>query len=328
MGVFAFWSGHSRIILYSKFPRAHLACELLLNPQFTTVVLRSSKYSLLTRSHSSHPVSPAARLRAAVCYTLHMSWAARRRLLILLIIAAVAAAFVATVSIATLYKTPTCTDSVENQGEAGIDCGGPCSYLCIEQQHPPTVLFTKTFTDTSTGRTVVVASVENKNNVAAAKDVPYRVIVYGTNQTLIQSVSGTFDLPPGATATVFIPGILSGKQTVVSAFLNIEPTLIKWFTMTSDPRIVPGVSNTIQGGSADAPRIEAILANGSTSALANVRVVVLVRDVNKDVIATSQTIVPFIRPQSTASAIFTWNRTFPGMPASIEIVPIIPLPDQ
>ena len=254
-----------------------------------------------------------------------MSWAARRRFFILLILGAVVAAFIAILSIATLYKSPTCTDGVENQGEAGIDCGSPCALLCTDQQHPPTVLFTKAFTDMSTERTVVVASVENKNNTSAARKVPYRAILYGVNQTLIQSVSGTLDLPPGATATVFIPNIVSGKQTVASSFLNIDPSSINWFTMTVDPRVVPGVSNTIQAGSVDAPRIEAILANGSTSTLTNVKVIVLVRNADKDVIAASQTIVPVIRPQSTASAIFTWNSAFSDMPASIEIVPVIPL---
>ena len=52
--------------------------------------------------------------------------------------------------------------------------------------------------------------------------------------------------------------------------------------MTTDPRIVPGVSNTLQSGTVDAPRVEAILANGSTSTLTNVKtVVVLVRDARK-----------------------------------------------
>ena len=255
-----------------------------------------------------------------------MSWAARRRFLILLILGAIIVALVAILSVATLYKTPSCTDGVQNQGEAGIDCGGPCPYLCVELQQPPTVLFTKAFTDKTTGRTVVVASIENKNNSAAAKNVPYRVIVYGTNQTLIQSISGTLDLPPRATATVFIPGILSGKQAVVSAFFDMDTTAIKWFTMTSDPRIIPGVSNTISDGTADAPRIEAILVNGTTATLTNVQVVVLVRNANKAVIAASQTIVPVIRPQSSASAICTWNSAFSDVPASIEVVPVIPLP--
>lgn len=255
-----------------------------------------------------------------------MSWAARRRLFILLILGAIITAFIAVLSIATFYKAPSCSDGTENQGEAGVDCGGPCSYLCAELLQPPTVLFTKAFTDKTTGRTVVVASVENKNNGAAARNVPYRVIVYGVNQTLIQTVSGTFDLPARATATVFIPGILSGKQTVASAFFDLDTSAVKWFRMTADPRIIPGVSNTLSSGTTDAPRIEVVLENGSSVALTNVRVVVLVRNAQKDVIAASQTIVPTIRPQSSASAIFTWNSAFSDIPASIEAVPIIPLP--
>ncbi|MDP1689800.1 MAG: hypothetical protein Q8L52_01160 [bacterium] len=255
-----------------------------------------------------------------------MSWATRRRFVILLVIGAIVVAFIAIISVATLYKTPSCSDGVQNQNEDGIDCGGSCMYLCTAQVQPPTVLFTKAFTDVTTGRTVVAASIENKNNNAAAKNVPYRVIVYGVNQSLIQTVSGTFDLPPRATATVFIPGIVSGRQRAVSAFLSMDTSSIKWFTMRVDPRIMPGVSNIIKNGTPDTPRIEAILANGSTLMLTNVLVVILVRNVQKDVIAASQTIVPVIGPQSTASAIFTWNSAFPDAPASIEVEPVIPLP--
>ena len=260
------------------------------------------------------------------CYTRAMSWAARRRLFILLVIGALGVALVSVVSIATVYEAPSCTDGVQNQDEAGIDCGGICAYLCVASLQPPTVLFTQAFTDTSTGRTVVVASVENKNAAAAAKNVPYRVTVYGAKQTLIQSIPGTVDLPPGATATVFIPGIASGAQVVTNAFLDIDAPSIKWFTMTADPRIVPGVSNTIQSGSVTMPRVGATLVNGSVSTLKNVKVVVLVRDARSNVIAASGTVVPVISAQSTASATFTWNTPFPGMPASIQIVPVIPLP--
>lgn len=253
-----------------------------------------------------------------------MSWAARRRFIILLIVGAVIVAFLTVVLTATLYKTPSCTDSIQNQGETGIDCGGSCAYLCTAQLQPPTVLFTKALTN-SMGRTDVVASIENKNATAAAKNVPYRVTLYGTNQSLIQEVSGTFDLPPG-TATIFIPGIVSGKQTVVNAFLAIDSSSPVWFTMATDSRIIPIVSNTTQGGSVDAPRIQAILSNGSSSMLTNVQVLVLVRDIHNDIIAASQTIVPTIPAQSSATATFTWNSAFSSIPASIEVVPIIPLP--
>ena len=254
-----------------------------------------------------------------------MSWAARRRFFILLIIGAVVVVFFTVVFVATFTKAPSCTDGVTNGGEAGIDCGGPCAYLCIAEVQPPTVLFTKAIQN-GAGRIDVIAEVENKNADAAAKNVPYRITLRGVGQVLIQEVSGTLDLPPGATVSVFIPNIASGKQAVASAFLDITPSSPEWFALATDPRIIPTVSNTTQDGSTDAPRIEAILVNGSASTLTDVQVIVLVRDTYKNVIAASKTIVPVIPAQGKATATFTWNNAFYSVPASIEVVPIIPLP--
>ncbi len=255
-----------------------------------------------------------------------MSWAARRRLVILLILGAVIVATLAIIFTTLFYKAPSCTDGIQDQGEAGIDCGGPCPYLCTALEQPPTVLFTTVLTNNA-GRTDIVASIENKNIDAAAKDVPYTVALYGADHTLLQKASGTLDLPPGATETVFMPGVASGSQKVTSAFLDIASSSLHWFTMTVDPRAVPTVSDTIQSGSASAPRIDATLTNGSGTALENVQVIVLVRDVQSDVIGASETIVPTIPAQGTATATFTWNNAFPGVPASIEVVPVIPLPN-
>lgn len=257
-----------------------------------------------------------------------MSWAARRRLVILSILGAAIAILLAIVSTTIFYKAPSCVDGVQNQGEDGIDCGGPCAYLCTALEQPPTVLFTKVLTANSPGRTDIVASIENKNIDAAAKNVPYTVSLYDADHALIQNISGALDLPPGATVTVFIPGVVSGKQTVASAFLDIAPSAPQWFTMTADPRIVPTVSSVTQSGSTSAPRVEAVLANGSVTPLENVRVLVLVHDVRGDVIAASSTVVPAIPAQGTATAVFTWNNAFPGTPVLIEVAPIIPLPGR
>lgn len=256
-----------------------------------------------------------------------MSWAARRRFLILVIIGAVVAAFLAIVAIATFYKAPSCADNVSNQGEAGIDCGGPCAYLCTADEQPPTVLFTKAIQN-SDGRTDVVSVVENKNMTAAAKNVPYKVSLYGSGQVLIQEVTGTLDLPPGATVPVFIPGVASGKQAVTNAFFTIDASAPKWFVVSGDPRVLPFISSTRQTGTSEAPRVEATLTNSSTQTLSGVRVIVLVRNTQKEVIAASQTIVRIIRPQDSATAIFTWNSAFSDIPASIDVMPVIPLPDR
>ena len=266
----------------------------------------------------------AARRRAAVCYTVRMSWAARRRFIIALIVGAVVVAFLATLSIATLYKAPSCTDGVQNQDETGVDCGGACSYLCIEQQHPPTVLFTKAIQN-GTGRTDIIASVENKNVAVAAKNVPYSITLYGADQSLIQRVTGTLDLPPSVSVPIFVPDIPSGKQVVANAFLDIDASAPQWFSLPVDPRIMPTVSNTKHSGPSDAPRIEAVLSNPSITTLTNVKAIVLVRNDRGDVIAASSTIVPIIPAQGRATATFTWNGAFSSASASVEVVPIIPL---
>lgn len=254
-----------------------------------------------------------------------MSWAAKRRLIILIIIGAVVAAFLAVLSIATFYESPTCSDAVQNQGEAGVDCGGPCPYLCRDQARTPVVLYSKALSG-GAGRTDVIASVENVNTDAAAKAVPFTVTLYGAKNVFVQKVSGTVDLPPASTVPIFIPGVSSGSQKVVSAFLTIDDSAPKWFTVSRDARTLPVVSNTTLVGTTDAPRIEAMVANPSVALMSNVLVIALVHDDKGNVIAASQTILPSIPVQNQAKATFTWNSAFSGVPAAIEIVPIIPLP--
>jgi len=258
------------------------------------------------------------------CYTVPMSWAARRRFVILFIFGAIVVAFLTVILISALYKTPSCTDGVQNQNEAGIDCGGPCVYLCIAQMQPPTVLFTKVLQNN--GRTDIIASVENKNIDAAAKNVPYRITFYGTERSFLGELTGVLDLPPRTTTFVYLPGVAAGDQKIVSAFLEIEASASRWFSLSPDSLITPIVSDITQSGTKDAPRVQATFTNPSTIAFSNIQVIVLVHDVRKTVIAASRTIVQIIPAQGQATATFTWNGAFQGVPTSIEVVPIIPLP--
>lgn len=254
-----------------------------------------------------------------------MSWAARRRLIILLVIGAVAVAFMSVVLISALYKTPSCSDGVQNQDESGVDCGGPCAYLCTAQQLTPTVLFTKTIQNAS-GRIDVIAKVENKNPNSAAKNVPYRVEIYDANQKVVKEVSGTVDLPPGATVPIYMPGILTAKKMVTHAFLTIDPLPIKWFAMNANTLNVPRVSTITQSGIVDSPRIDAILQNPDIVQLDTVGAIVFVHDINGEIIAASQTVVRSIPAGGNAIATFTWNSAFSTTTASIEVFPVVRLP--
>lgn len=253
-----------------------------------------------------------------------MSWAARRRFLISLIIGAVVVAFLTIVLIATFHKAPSCNDGTQNQGETGIDCGGPCPYLCTAHEEPPTVLFTQVL-PSSAGHSAIVASVENKNAQAAAKAVPYTITLYGADHSFIQSVRGAIDLPPSATVPIFVSNIATGNQVVASAFLVIDPDAPLWYRDTGS-LLVPTVTGTRLGGSAEAPRIESTLTNPGTAPLSDVSVVVIVHGEGGNIIAASATIVSVIPGGGQATATFTWNEAFSAVPLSIEVVPIMRLP--
>lgn len=262
---------------------------------------------------------------AVFVYTVSMSWAARRRFIILTLLGIVVVTIFALTIISTVYKAPSCSDGIQNQGEQGIDCGGPCAYLCTALEQPPTVLFTKAIAN-GAGRTDVIAEVENKNADAAARSVPYTITLFGADKALVQTASGMVELPPGASVPVFFPRVASGNQVVTGAFLSIDSSAVAWYRLASDPRNIPLVSNTTLSGQTATPSVEAILTNNSTVPISQAKVIVMVRNTAGNVIAASQTVVPLIPGQGHSTANFTWNEPFSEAPASIEVVPIIPLP--
>jgi hypothetical protein len=256
-----------------------------------------------------------------------MSWAGRRRLVISIIVGAVVVAFLSILFISTLYKAPSCSDGIQNQGEEGVDCGGPCSNLCYDQEQQPTVLFTKAV-DNGQGRLDAIAEVENPNSDAAAKEVAYTITFYDANQVPINPpASGMLDLPPNATVPVFIPGVATSNKAVAGAFLTIATSSIQWFSMPlASAPVAPVVLTPQLGGSSSAPRIQATLTNNSITPLTNIQAVVFVHDSTGNIIAASATVVPVVPAQGSATALFTWNAPFSGVPALIEVIPVTSLP--
>ena len=255
-----------------------------------------------------------------------MDWAERRRFTIGAILIAVVLVVLAIALTAVVYEAPSCVDNKQNQSETGIDCGGPCTNLCTAQQEPPVTPVPRLLRN-SAGRTDLIASIENRNSDAAAKRVPYTIKLYDANLTFIKEIKGFVDLPPRSIVPLFIPGVAFGGDLGMRASLEIVASEVAWYTLATDPRVIPKVESSPPSGSSSAPRIEATLTNTSLTTLANVHVVALVRDTTSgNVIAASETVVPTIAPQGKAVATFTWNEPFASPSVRVEILPVIPLP--
>jgi hypothetical protein len=253
-----------------------------------------------------------------------MSWAARRRFYILGGIALVVLIAVAVALFFALHKPAMCTDGIQNGGETGVDCGGPCPYLCAASVSAPSVRFVRALAPAS-GRTDVIAYIDNSNPAAAVKDAAYRIDLYGPDGALVASKTGTVDLPPRATAAVFVPNFFSGYQTVSRAFLTFDQSSLKWYAYQDD-RTLPSVGNYALSNAGTAPAISVPLTNPSVRPLYGVKVIAAVFDANGNAMAASQTLIQTIPANGAATATFTWNAPFPAPVARVDVLPVVPLP--
>ncbi len=252
-----------------------------------------------------------------------MSWGLRRQLLIVFLIALVVAGIVGGTYYFAVHKAPSCVDSTQNQGEEGIDCGGPCTYLCSEGLSAPSVRFVRPLTPVP-GRTDIIAYVDNPNSHAAAQGLHYTIELYSPTNTVVAKKEGSIDLPPSSTVPVFVPNIFSGSQDVARAFITFDTPAHLWYSFTAT-QVVPVVA-TVQYEAGDTPRITTTATNPSTTTLTNVTFVVTLFDASGNAVASSKTVTPSIPGLGSVPLVFTWSAPFTGTVSKIEVVPVVPLP--
>lgn len=253
---------------------------------------------------------------------MNFSWASRMRFMIISGIVLVLLAFLTVIIFAFVYKVPSCSDQKQNQDEQGIDCGGSCAYVCTAQVTPPLEVFTRALMLPS-GRTDVIAYIQNPNKTAEAKDTSYTLELYGADALLLGKIHGTVDLPAGSTVPLYVRAATQGA-VVTRAFISFSPESVLWRT-PQGPYMLPQVTeSTLTEGAS--PRITARLVNDGFEPLYAVRAVAVVYDVSGTAIAASETLVPAIAAQSSTPITFTWNESFTTPVARFEITPVVPLP--
>ena len=88
--------------------------------------------------------------------------------------------------LAFLKPAPTCFDNRQNQGETGIDCGGPCYSCEIKTLSPIESNWIKYFPNDN--QVVITAEIKNPNLKWAADYFSYTFDIYGENGSKIKSI--------------------------------------------------------------------------------------------------------------------------------------------
>ncbi|MBU6142230.1 hypothetical protein KGO95_03930 [Patescibacteria group bacterium] len=191
---------------------------------------------------------------------------------------------------------PTCYDGVQNQGEQGVDCGGPCAIACI----PPNL---KAISPTGgvlvfasgAGHVSLLAQVSNTNTGFASPSFDYRFDLDDASGTLVASVLGRSFIYGGEVKYLAAPNV-SVNGPVDHATLSIwnvkwvdTPTMgiVPQFAVQNDGPVPSPTGTVLVAGS---------IKNNDLASFSSILVIGVLKSVGGLVVGTSQTTLDHIAP--------------------------------
>jgi hypothetical protein len=83
-----------------------------------------------------------------------------------------------------------CSDGIQNQNEEGVDCGGSCGNVCLQNALPLKLIGKVNLLYVGLERASLLAKVENPNSALAARSFDYKFDVYDEAGNFLTSASG------------------------------------------------------------------------------------------------------------------------------------------
>lgn len=211
---------------------------------------------------------------------------------------------------------PTCSDGRQNQGEVGIDCGGPCEKECLGEIKDLIVLWNKVF-KIGKGSYDAVILVENPNPFLSLPSVKYQLKVYDNNNILITVRAGETFINPGETFPIFETNIDTGERLPAKIFIEFEKNL-KWERLVKErPSFV--ISKKQFSNNIPFPKLTVRVENKTMLEIKNIYAAAVLYDKDKNAKAASVTKIDSIKKDSSKEVSFTWPNVFSEEPVLSEI---------
>ncbi len=256
------------------------------------------------------------------------SWATKRRWSYISIISIVIIVLIVIPGFFTFYKAPTCFDGIPNQGEQGVDCGGPCQVLCQTAFIPAKVIWADSEM-VAPGTYNEAAYIENPNINGAAVDVPYTFSMFDEQGVLISNNSGTVTIPANRNTLAFVGSVKTGTRVPakngVTFKFNTPPKWVKAYDTLGDIVIkTPTFHANSDPALGDVgTTLQAPIGNNNLKPYNNVTVFAVLLDNNGNHVGFSKTLIDTIPPGGQVIAPFTWPYSFAGNAVAEEILPVI-----
>jgi len=221
-------------------------------------------------------------------------------------------------------KTPaaTCSDKKQNQGEKGIDCGGPCA-PCKEIMKIKDVNILETAFALGGNNTYdVVAKISNPNDTTGAKTFDYVFILKDSTGSTIAKREGVNFILPADTKYVAELG-LTTDNNAVPASANIEISVAEWEKLSDVGKPQIGVYSKKFGpiANSDGNEAEGTIRNESSYDLSKVDIVIVLRDEKGHIIGVNTTQRNSVRAREDQLFKVTWPYSLGGNVQKMEVDP-------
>ena len=115
-----------------------------------------------------------------------------------------------------LKPAPSCFDKIQNQDEAGVDCGGSCNKVCVPKEIREIELVGHVLTfPIDKNHSSLLAQIKNPNFAYAARNFKYTFSFYDTNGQIVKSFEGRSFIYASEIKYILVP----------NAELNIQGSL-------------------------------------------------------------------------------------------------------
>lgn len=247
-------------------------------------------------------------------------WAKRHRARVTLIVSTVLIVVFGTYFGVAMWKPASCFDRVQNQGEAGVDCGGPCQFYCDAQAKDLRISWARAF-KASEGIYSLMAYIENPNRNMIARNVPYRFQLFDERGIMLLEERGETYVTQEALTGIFF-GRVNLRSTVPyrTTFEWLEEPA--WERANRDLSVSVNEYAFVEGSIGT--ELRATVANDEPIVLNDVEVIVVMYDSSDNAVAASQTYIDMLPPRGERRVAFAWPYSLPERLGRVEFLPRVP----
>ena len=219
----------------------------------------------------------------------------------------------------TFSAPATCTDNKQNEGEKGVDCGGPCAPCKVTKAQD--LIVKETAFVTGGGDTYdVLAKLSNPNDSLGAQTFNYTFTLKDASGAVIATKDGSDFILPADTKYVTQLGIET-QGNAVPASVEISFSNPVWVPLGDVEKPQLGVYDKQLGKAptGDGSEVNGLLRNESNYDLNKVTMVIVLRDADNKVVAIDTTEKNAVRVGQQLDFRLDWPYALPGVAQSIEV---------